>query len=190
MEQSCKKQEISRPKPLRLYGVKGVSGIICKAKSDQGPQASQSRESAEKFHTPQLKSGIHYTSIEKKLACLCSLEKLINLGDDENAHLRDQLLAEREIRMRSSSISPFFYYNPEGAQEDGTKPCRHSFPLMNNTVSAPERPLNPMVRDTAFIFDADKTCKNSMIKEELSMQSNDTPCQNFYKESQATCVPN
>jgi hypothetical protein len=182
MEQSYKKSQICKPKPLRLYGAKGSSVTLTKSMSDQTSQLSKAREESELFFTPQLKSDSNHASCEEKLAGLCQLEKLVSLKDDECFSLQEKMLAEKELCMRSTSLSNFFYINPESEQ----KLRRCTFPFMNKAVSAPERPSNPMVRDNTFSFDTEKAC----VAGQLSMLSDRTPCQAFDKEPPTTCVPN
>ncbi len=84
-----------------------------------------------------------------------SLESLIPWKCDEDSAIQDQVMCEEEMRLRSSSFSP-------STAPTSSSQFRNSYPLMNITAATllapPERPTNPMCRDSAFVFSAAVSC--------------------------------
>ena len=101
------------------------------------------------------------------------LDSLISCEHDEDSELQLQAMCEAEMRMRSCSFSPIQFSVVDPMSEDDSKKYRNSYALMNNSLIAPERPTNPMTRDSAFVFAAAVSCMSkARIPEITSLETN------------------
>lgn len=79
--------------------------------------------------------------------CASSLEQLAQIKVDEDFALCDIANAEKEMRIRSFSLTA---NKCKTISRKEVANGRNSFPMMANEVLAPERPTNPLARDSFF----------------------------------------
>lgn len=142
---------------MERKGTAASTGIVVRPKAIRPVDMSTTSPSPSKpsSTSPTKESPVSESHAELlRLSRLCpfSLEHLCNIPSDEDARIRELLLAEMEIRNRRCSFSGFGPAAPLVSVRNETRleKCggRNSFPKCG---SIPERPSNPMARDRRFV---------------------------------------
>ncbi len=164
MEQKSEITGIARPKAQRFRSFNAFSAQQC-----CGCEIAGRRDTENSVCSFLGSVGHQPDAFEQRQAvsaCAYSLETLAGLEEDEDRNLRERAETEAELRLRLDVPNLVHLEetgNCSGRRRGGAKALlSHSWPRMNNALLAPERPSNPMVRDTAF---AAGKCRNKADEE-------------------------
>ena len=162
MEQKIESGVIIRPKAMRPSG-SNITGWQLSITGDVFKCPQKELEGSGADSTDANKSTETYEQKQVNSACPYSLEVLASIGTDEDVQIRERAITEEEMCLRSTPIISIekFLFNRKGV----IKQQRHSFPLMRNSLLVPERPSNPMTRDSTFLLrgiNEDKNVQNDV----------------------------
>ncbi len=132
MEQERKWSGIAKPKALRSLNITAFKQHL--------PAPGRITSAVRPYpNTPSEQSISREDDRKLSLAGPRSLETLASLClDDEDKRIQECAMLEEEMRLRSSSC-----ILPDSEE-------LHSYPLRSNARAVPERPSNPMSRDSTF----------------------------------------
>ncbi len=144
------RSEIARPRALRFRCLNASTPPQGLVRSSAGRHDSRADEAA--LIPVYNKSPDVYEQRQVLNVCVCSLETLASLGEDEDRSIMERAATESDLRRRSDSALNLRISKGETNDNSQVRLGHFSYPFAGNVLLAPERPENPMVRDLVFGF--------------------------------------